>query len=71
MIAIVAWAVCFVVTFAMTFVTKQTKSDADLKGLVYSLTERPKVTGVAWFRRPAPLAGVVLVTTIIINYVLR
>ena len=40
--AIFAWTVCFVATIVISLLTKRTKTDEELKGLVYSLTPRPK-----------------------------
>jgi solute:Na+ symporter, SSS family len=43
------------------------KPDDAMRGLVYSLTERPKAAGVRWYARPAVLAVVVLAATIFLN----
>ena len=67
--AMVSWSTCFIVTVLVSLVTKP-KADADMKGLVYSLTPRPKVD-VAWYLRPWPLAITVAVATITINYILK
>ncbi|OFZ55816.1 MAG: Na+/galactose cotransporter [Bdellovibrionales bacterium RIFOXYC1_FULL_54_43] len=69
-IAIVAWTSCFVITILISLATKAKPAD-ELRGLVYSLTEKPKETGVAWYLRPAPLAGAVLAAVIALNFVLR
>ena len=69
-IAIVAWTSCFVITIVISLATKAKPAD-ELRGLVYSLTEKPKETGVAWYLRPAPLAGAVLAAVIALNFVLR
>lgn len=66
-IAIVSWTTCFLLTVFVSLVTKP-KADTELRGLVYSLTEKPKET-VAWYLRPAPLACVVLVLTVLLNWV--
>ncbi len=65
-IAIMAFSICFVVTLAISLFTKP-KADADLKGLVYSLTEK-RVENVSWWERPYALAAVVLVITTYLNY---
>ncbi len=67
--AIWAWSVCFVVTIAISVLTRRTKSDEELKGLVYSLTARPKAEAVAWYKRPVELGLVVLVLTIVLNVI--
>jgi SSS family solute:Na+ symporter len=46
---------------------KQTKTDDDLKGLVYSLTPRIKETGVPWYSQPATLGFIVLTVALILN----
>lgn len=67
-IAIAAWTTCFVVTIAVSLLTRPKPDDA-MRGLVYSLTERPNATGLRWFARPAVLAAVVLAATIFLNVV--
>ena len=67
-IAIAAWTTCFVVTIAVSLLTRRKPDDA-MRGLVYSLTERPKAAGVKWFARPAVLAVVVIAATIVLNVV--
>ena len=52
--AIFAWCTCFVATIAISLVTPQRKSEAELRGLVYSLTPKPKESEAPWFVRPAP-----------------
>jgi len=69
-IAIVAWCTCFVVTIGISLVTKP-KPDSELKGLVYSLTEKPKEEPQPWYFRPIPLSSVVLGATVVINYIFR
>ena len=67
-IAIAAWTTCFVVTVAVSLLTRPKPDDA-MRGLVYSLTERPKATAVGWYARPAVLAVVVVAATVILNVV--
>ena len=38
--AIYAWTTCFVVTIVISLLTERKKSDDELRGLVYSLTDR-------------------------------
>src|SRR5215216_4125098 len=45
--AIVAWVTCLVVTAVISLVT-QPRPEAELTGLVYSLTPKPKDTDVPW-----------------------
>jgi len=64
--AIFAWTTCFVVTLAVSIVTKP-RPDEELRGLVYSLTPLPSDAGVPWHRQPGPLAIVVLAATVVLN----
>jgi SSS family solute:Na+ symporter len=64
-IAIFAWSTCFVVT-ALVSVTTRAKAEADLRGLVYGLTEVPR-EAVVWWKRPAPLAALVGVALLGLN----
>ena len=66
--AIWAWSVCFVVTIVVSLLTRP-RPDAELRGLVYALTERPSAMGEPWYRRPGPLAVVVLGMTLLLNVV--
>jgi SSS family solute:Na+ symporter len=64
--AIWAWTTCFVITILVSVVTRP-RPDAELRGLVYSLTERPAPEDVPWWKRPGPLAIVVLAMTLVLN----
>jgi len=66
--AIWAWSVCFVVTIIVSLVTKP-RPEEELRGLVYSLTERPSVEGEKWYRRPGPLGVVLLAATLLLNVI--
>jgi SSS family solute:Na+ symporter len=64
--AIVAWTSCFVLTIAISVVTKP-RDEKDLVGLVYSLTPRVSDAGLAWYRRPAVLGALVLAGAVVLN----
>ena len=66
--AIVAWVTCFLVTIVVSLVTRP-RPPEELKGLVYSLTERPTDRALPWIQRPWVLAGAVLVLTLGLNLV--
>jgi SSS family solute:Na+ symporter len=66
--AIFAWTACFLVTILVSLVTRP-RPDSELRGLVYSLTERPRDEGLRWHQRPAILAVAVLGMTLILNVV--
>jgi SSS family solute:Na+ symporter len=65
--AIFACGTSTVVTVFLSFVTKQKKSDEELKGLVYSLTPRTGKENVPWYQRSVTLAIVVLVMVTILT----
>jgi SSS family solute:Na+ symporter len=67
-IAIAAWSTCFVVTLLLSLVTKR-KPESELRGLVYSLTERPAPAPGRWFTQPLPLGIIVLLLTLALNLV--
>jgi SSS family solute:Na+ symporter len=66
--AIFAWTVCFVVTVAVSLATRPHPEES-LRGLVYSLTERPRDTGQPWYGRPSVLAVCVLTLTVLLNVI--
>jgi SSS family solute:Na+ symporter len=67
--AIVAWSACFVATIVISLLTGRNKSDAELKGLVYSLTPRLTDRDLVWYKRPATLGIVVLGLTLVLNLI--
>jgi SSS family solute:Na+ symporter len=50
-------------------VTRQQKSDAQLAGLVSSLTPRITEHDVVWYKRPAGLGALVLFMALILNII--
>ena len=68
-IAIMAWSTCMVVTVIVSLMSRP-KPDHDLRSLVYGLTEIPHDKLLPWYKRPAPLAGVVLVILVLLNLLL-
>ncbi len=69
--AIVAWSVCFVLTASISLFTRRTKTDAELVGLVYSLTPKPKSENEPWFKRPAVIGILILAAAIVLNILFR
>ena len=65
--AIVAWTACFLITIVASLATARTKSDEELRGLVYSLTPKLKDEHLAWYGRPAVLGAGVLGLTLVLN----
>jgi solute:Na+ symporter, SSS family len=67
-VAAVSWVVNFFTTIFVSLATKP-KPDVELKGLVYSLTEKPKYTSEKWYMRIVPLAIILLAITLILNII--
>ena len=68
-LAIVAWSFCFVITIGVSLATKRTKTDGELVGLVYSLTEKIKEEGEPLWMRPAVVGTVVLLVAVSLNII--
>ena len=66
-LAIVAWTVCFTVTIIVSLSTKRKKTDAELTGLVYSLTKKEVDSHEPWYIRPAIVGSIVLAITLALN----
>jgi len=66
-LAAIAFTVCFVLTLAISLATRQTKTDAELKGLVYSLTPKLKDEEQIWILRPAVLGTILLAACVALN----
>jgi SSS family solute:Na+ symporter len=49
--------------------TKRTKTDDELRGLVYSLTPRQSDAAMAWYKRPVTLGILILVVSTILNVI--
>ncbi len=67
-VAMVSWVVNFFTTIIVSLLTKP-KLDSELKGLVYSLTEKPKYTGEKWYQKVVPLAVLLIILTVLLNIV--
>ena len=68
--AIFAWSTCFLLTIVISLATRQTKTEEDLKGLVYSLTPHvAKDEHLHWYAQPGILAIVVLAATLVLNII--
>jgi solute:Na+ symporter, SSS family len=66
--AIFAWTICFLVTIFISLATTP-RPDNELRGLVYSLTEKEHDEAVAWYKRPVVFGIVVLVLTLLLNII--
>jgi SSS family solute:Na+ symporter len=67
-IASVSWIANFVTTIIVSLCTKP-KPDEALKGLVYSLTDKPKYHEQKWYMRVVPLGILLIVITILLNLI--
>ncbi|MBL7112051.1 MAG: sodium:solute symporter family protein [Bacteroidales bacterium] len=67
--AIYAFTACFVMTFIISVITRQLKTNDELKGLVYSLTPRLQEDDVPWHRKPVSMAILVGVVALILSII--
>jgi SSS family solute:Na+ symporter len=68
-LAAVAFIVCFTLTVVISLATARTKTDAELKGLVYSLTPKIVDDNQPWYLRPAIVGVVLLIACVILNII--
>ena len=68
-VAAFSWLTNFTATILISLVTKP-KSDVELKGLVYSLTEKVNASEQKWYLKAAPIGIILLIITIILNILL-
>ena len=66
-----AFILCFVLTVVISLATQRTKSDEELKGLVYSLTPKISDEEKSWYLRPATLGLVLLACCVVLNLIFR
>ena len=64
-----AFGICFLLTFGISLITTQTKTNEQLKGLVYSLTPKLKDEEKHWYLRPAVLGLILLGCCVILNFI--
>jgi solute:Na+ symporter, SSS family len=64
-----AFTACLVLTLVISLATKSGKTDAELKGLVYSLTPKIVDNNQPWFQRPAIVGTVLLIVCVILNLI--
>jgi SSS family solute:Na+ symporter len=68
-LAAFAFTVCFVLTLVISLATRRTKSDEELKGLVYSLTPKIVDHNQPIWQRPAVVGIVLLIACVILNFI--
>ena len=62
-----AFSTCFLLTVVISLATRRTKSDDELRGLVYSLTEKVREPNQAWYATPGFIGTVLLVMCLALN----
>jgi solute:Na+ symporter, SSS family len=67
--AIFAWAASMVITIGVSLATAQNKSDAQLRGLVYSLTPKPPEENEPWYHKPVTLGLIALAVALVMNLI--
>jgi SSS family solute:Na+ symporter len=65
--AIIAFTVATLLTVVISMLSKRTKTDAELDGLVYSMTKKLDDSGVVWYNRPWFLAVIVGIIMIVLS----
>jgi len=65
--AIIAFTVATLLTVIISMLSKRTKTDAELDGLVYSMTKKLDDSGVVWYNRPWFLALIVGIIMIVLS----
>jgi len=68
-LAAFAFLVCFGLTLVISLGTARTKTDADLKGLVYSLTPKIKSDALPFFQQPGVIGVILLIGCVILNLI--
>jgi len=68
--AIFAFTGCFLGTLFISLASAPNRTNEELRGLVYSLTDKPQdVPGTAWYARPIPLGLIVLLAALGLNII--
>ena len=66
-LAIFAFVSCLSITIIISLATRRTKTDEQLKGLVYSLTEKVREPNQAWYATPAFFGTLLLLACLGLN----
>ncbi len=67
-VAAFSWIANFISTIMVSLVTKP-KPDEELKGLVYSLTEKVYANETRWYMKAGPLGLILLLITLLLNII--
>ncbi|WCJ60229.1 Na+/galactose cotransporter [Fontisphaera persica] len=68
-LAAFAFTACFILTLVISLLTQRTKTDEELKGLVYSLTPKIKDEDQPFYLRPAVIGVVLLAACVVLNII--
>lgn len=68
-LATFAFSACFILTLVISLLTKRTKTDEELKGLVYSLTPKIRDENQPFYLRPAVIGVVLLAACVVLNII--
>jgi len=68
-LAAFAFTVCFVLTAGISLATARTKTNEELKGLVYSLTPKLKDEETSWYLKPSVVGIILLICCVILNVI--
>jgi SSS family solute:Na+ symporter len=68
-LAAFSFTVCFTLTLVISLATARTKSDAELKGLVYSLTPKIVDNNIPVWQKPAVVGVALLIACVILNII--
>jgi len=66
-----AFLVCFTLTLVISLSTPRTKTNEELKGLVYSLTPKIQDEEKVWYLRPGPIGVILLLACVVLNLIFR
>jgi SSS family solute:Na+ symporter len=64
-----AFTACFALTLLISLATSRTKSDVELKGLVYSLTPKIKSDNLPFYQQPGVVGVALLIACVILNII--
>jgi len=68
-LAAFAFVACFALTAGISLMGRRTKTDEELKGLVYSLTPKVVAEDQPFYQSPAFLGGLLLIGCVILNFI--
>jgi SSS family solute:Na+ symporter len=68
-LATFAFLVCFTLTVGISLATRRTKTDEELKGLVYSMTPRLVDDEAHWILKPSVLGVILLAGCVVLNVI--